>query len=32
MPNAPDRIAANTGFAAQELIDAPADQHPAMFG
>jgi hypothetical protein len=30
MPIAPDKIPENVEFAVQELIDAPADQRPAM--
>jgi hypothetical protein len=30
MPTAPDRIAENIDFAAQELLEAPADERPAM--
>jgi hypothetical protein len=30
MPRAPDQIPENIDFAAQELLEAPADEHPAM--
>lgn len=30
MPTAPDKIPDNIEFAAQELLEAPADQRPAM--
>jgi hypothetical protein len=30
MPKAPDKIPENIYYAAQELLDAPADQRPAM--
>ncbi len=30
MPKAPDKIPENIDFAAQELLEAPADQRPAM--
>ena len=30
MPKAPDKIPENIDFAAQELLQAPLDQHPPM--
>ena len=30
MPTAPDKIPENIEFAAQELLEEPADQRPAM--
>jgi hypothetical protein len=30
MPRSPDKIPENIEFAAQELLEAPADQRPAM--